>query len=151
MRRYTHDDMPSLRALRETLRLMIDKLNRLKADESDLGMLVAMATVGDDLHAQYEASGRVLDRLEKTAPGAGRSPASSAGTSMRPRRASSPCAAKGPVIADALRAALERGSVPRPADPLFSRPSGQVLPAERPAIQTQPQEGGHFSCVHKFA
>lgn len=146
MSRYTHADMPSLRALRETLRAMIASLNALKARETDLTMLVAMASIGEDLQGQYDAAGRALDRLEKTVPGAGRSPATAAGRSMRLRRAPS-SVAKGFALSFALRAALERGSVPPPADPLFSGPSGQLLPADCPVNQSQPLEGRQIPCA----
>ena len=174
MSRYTHDDMPALRSVRETLRRMMDTLNGFKAEESELGMLIAMASVGDQLQAEFDAAGRALDRLERTAPGAGQSPASTAGASMRQRRAVSPGQAKGPAIAQALKACLTPCNDPPPADRLsasrvaadtpwreptiaydlrqtasvdltvFSGPFGQILPADRPAERDQLSQGAHF-------
>lgn len=173
MSRYTHDDMPFLRQTRDEYRQAIEKVNGWKALESSLKMLIAYATVVDTLQDAFDGLGRELTRLEKTAPGAGQSPASPKGASMRPRRASSPVA-KGPSIATALRASLQPSSSScRPLsaaaaalsmpwrDPLpaydarrrpeaavdlsiFSGPFGQVLPADRPANHTQTQEGGNF-------
>jgi hypothetical protein len=159
MSRYTHDDMPALRSMRETLRRMIDALNGFKAEETELSMLVAMASVGDELQSEYDAAGRALDRLEKTAPGAGRSPARGVAPSMPPVGRAPLPAAKGPAIATALRAASKSATSSPPAKPLsasaaaaghpwrkstlFSGPLGQILPAEGPAQKDQTTEGAH--------
>jgi hypothetical protein len=65
-RSYTHDDLPVLRSVRDATRRMLDAANKLKADESDIGMLIAYCSVIDYLQAEFDRVGRVLDRLEKT-------------------------------------------------------------------------------------
>lgn len=64
-RSYTHDDLPVLRSVRDACRRMLDAANKLKADESDIGMLIAYCSVIDYLQAEFDRVGRVLDRLEK--------------------------------------------------------------------------------------
>jgi hypothetical protein len=55
-----------LRAVRDALRAMIAQANRLKALEADLVMLLAYATVLDDLQRQFDGVGRTLSKLERT-------------------------------------------------------------------------------------
>lgn len=62
-----------LRAARDAYRVLLAECNRQKASEHDLGMLLAYATVQDDLQASFDRLGRQLQRIENS--GAGRSPA----------------------------------------------------------------------------
>lgn len=57
-------DLPTLHSIRAALRGMMDAANRLKEQENDLGMLVAYATVLDDLRGQFDSVGRQLSKLE---------------------------------------------------------------------------------------
>lgn len=170
MKRFTHDDMETLRSIRLAYRRVLDLINQFKAEEGDLRMLVAYSTVFDECQAVYDAAGRALSRLERlppgsvvpvdpvladeSGPGAGRSPASRAAASMAGRRrAASSGPARGPVIADALRKVKSRPSRD-PADPLFaaapaaslpvnfSCPPGQILPARPASEQSTTQQGG---------
>lgn len=59
-------DLPTLRSVRSALAGMIEAANRFKAAETDLGMLVAYATVLDDLQGQFDSVGRQLSKLERS-------------------------------------------------------------------------------------
>ena len=66
-----------LRDLRDALRRMMDAANRLKAAETDVGMLMAYAGVLDDLQGKFEHVGRRLTQIERTV-----APATSGGGSV---------------------------------------------------------------------
>lgn len=65
-KKLTADQMPMLRTLREVHLQMIDTANKLKRDESDIGMLLAYGTVIDQLHDTADRLGRDLSRLERS-------------------------------------------------------------------------------------
>lgn len=63
----THADLPVLRGLRAAYRRILHAANACKAETSDLGELLALATIIDDTQAKFEAVGRRLSRLEGAA------------------------------------------------------------------------------------
>lgn len=65
--RFKTQDIPTLRALREAYRSLLDKVPEVLAGETDPGLLLAGATIKADLEAKYAACGSALDRLERTA------------------------------------------------------------------------------------
>ena len=69
MSRLTHNDLPALRSSRDAYRDLIGAANNLKANETDVGMLIAYATVLDQLQADFDRCGRALSKLERIGSG----------------------------------------------------------------------------------
>lgn len=66
MRKLNSNHLPMLRSLREVHLKMIDNANRLKGEESDIGMLMAYGHVVDQLHETSDKIARDLSRLERS-------------------------------------------------------------------------------------
>ncbi len=67
MRNLTVQDLPILRRLRDAYRQMIEAANAAKQEENDVGMLMAYASVLDELQGKFDGVGKQLSRLERSA------------------------------------------------------------------------------------
>ena len=66
VRKLDHSDMPIVRSVRDAYRALIAEANRQKRIEDDPAILLAYATVLDDLHGKFDHLGKQLSRLERT-------------------------------------------------------------------------------------
>lgn len=67
-RRFGSSDLPTLRAMRDAYRSLIDVAKQIQSTENDPAMLLAGATVIASLQASYDSCGQALDLIERTPP-----------------------------------------------------------------------------------
>jgi hypothetical protein len=64
MRKFTHRDMPTLRALRDAYRKILAQVEECRGDATDPGELVGFALIKADIQDKFDRVGMELSRLE---------------------------------------------------------------------------------------
>lgn len=68
MRKPSAADLPLLRSARDAYRSLIDHCNHMRKEATDVGQLLAIAAVHDDLTKMFDGVGRRLSMAERTIP-----------------------------------------------------------------------------------
>lgn len=67
MRKLTRDDLPWLIALRDAYKKILQAANEEKKGESDIGMLIAFATIIDETNEKLDRTRKDIARLDRAA------------------------------------------------------------------------------------